>query len=498
MQTTKRRGPLIIFLAAVIASAIVSLSCSKPALQPNPPRANSPPPAALREGKPPIIFIPGILGSRLVNRVTGEPVWPDMKGDDIALPISSPSLAGNRDDLAPSGVLEEVRIIPFLPKVAIYGPLFKNLEVYGGYRRSDLNAPPPWGAANTFYVFAYDWRRDLVESARALGCAIDDLKRRMGRPDLRFDIVAHSMGGLVARYYAMYGGRDVLDDPCPRPDWSGARNLGRIVMIGAPNSGSMNALRVLLRGYSATDTPRRSGGILRKVKRGLDGARVGPGEIFTIPSIYQLLPGSQQARFFDEDLTPLPVEIYNVETWRYYGWSAAFDAEVRQREWNQLVKDLGPAAGRAESLRRHGERERFLRLALWRAAAFHNALAAPSPPPANLRFIFIGGDCIGTLDGAVILRDGLNGGPPRTIFRPSNFSSQTGLRRKVADLIFSPGDGIVTRHSFLSHSLNSRSAAPASLPSTPGGTVFFCESHNGLILDGEARNYLLIALLPRQ
>ena len=68
-----------------------------------------------------------------------------------------------------------------------------------------------------------------------------------------------------------------------------------------------------------------------------------------------------------------------------------------------------PDAARAESLRLSAERERYLIVVLRRAAAFHNAMMAECPPPANLRFSLIGGDCHPTLDGAIIL----NGAEPR-------------------------------------------------------------------------------------
>jgi len=507
LLTTMRRAPLIIFLAPGAASvivlaivsaivlAIVLVGRHKPALQPNLPQIHSPQTPARGEGKPPVIFIPGILGSRLVNRRTGKTVWPDLKGAraGLALPISAPVLAGNKDEIVATEVLEEARVNPLIPVVSIYGPLLKTLERNGGYRRGDFTAPPPAGDEDTLYVFPYDWRRDIVESARELGRMIEELKRRLGRPGLRFDIVAHSMGGLVARYYAMYGERDVLDGQGARPDWPGARNLGKIVMIGTPNAGSMNALRALLRGYSAPDAGKPSGGFLRKVERKLLFDRIGPGVVFTAPAVYQLLPSQRQTRFFDADLNPLPVELYEVETWRCYEWSAAFDGRIRRRELKRLVKDLGPAAAEAESLRLAAERERFLRLALRRAEAFHNALAAESPPPANLRFIFIGGDCIATLDGALIL----TGITRRTIFKSSDFPGEKWLRRKAAELIFNLGDGAVTSHSLLGHPLNVNPAAalPTAMRSTPVETAFFCESHSGLIADATAQNNLLMALL---
>ncbi|MGH9752523.1 MAG: lipase family alpha/beta hydrolase [Blastocatellia bacterium] len=496
--TTNRPAPTIVFPAAAIllaiASAVALTGCRNSALKPNLPQIYALP-AARREGKPPVIFIPGILGSRLVNRRTGETVWPDLRvdHDEIALPISSPVLTQNTDDLAATEIVEEVKLGPFIPETAIYGPLLNALERYGGYRRASFNAPPSGGDSDTLYPFAYDWRRDIVESARALSCAIEDLKRRLGRPDLRFDIVAHSMGGLVARYYAMYGERDVLDGHGACPDWSGSRNLNKVVMIGTPNAGSMNAFRVLLHGFSATAGARPSAGFWRRIKRKLPIARVGPRTTFTAPAVYQLFPPNGQARFFDADLKPLPVDLYDVETWRRFKWSVAFDEALRRHELERLIKRLGPDAARAESLRRLAERERFLRVVLRRAAAFHNALAVACPPPVSLRFFFIGGDCTPTLDGAIIL----NGGARRTIFNASNFPGETWSKRKAMELIFTPGDGTVTRHSLFGHTLNERPAVavPIAMRSTLVGTALLCDSHNGLSRDREMHNNLLTSLL---
>ncbi len=40
---------------------------------------------------------------------------------------------------------------------------------------------------------------------------IERLKTKLQRPDLKFNVVAHSMGGLIARYAAMYGDADLPD-----------------------------------------------------------------------------------------------------------------------------------------------------------------------------------------------------------------------------------------------------------------------------------------------
>jgi len=468
--------------------------CRRPGLQPNLPRIYSPPPAP-GSGKPPVIFIPGMLGSRLVNRRTGQVVWPDLRvdGDKIALPISSPILAQNIDEIVATEVVEEAKVSALIPEISVYGPLLEALERYGGYKRGSFDSPPPGGDCDTLYLFPYDWRRDVVESARALGSKIEELKRRLGRPDLRFDVVTHSMGGLVARYYAMYGGRDVLDAAVVCPDWSGALNLNRIVMIAAPNAGSMNALRVLLKGFSAMSFSGPFGAISRKLSRKLSLARVSPRVTFTIPAIYQLLPPRGQARFFNADLIPLPVDLYDVETWRRFNWSAAFDESSRRHEWVRMSVRLGPTAASAESLKRAAEREGFLRAVLRRSAAFHNALAVEAPPPPGLRFSFIGGDCIPTLDGAIII----DGASPRTIFSAAELPGEKLSRRKAAELISNPGDGTITRHSLFGRPPDAQPAVAVqtSMRSAYVGTSLFCDSHNGLSRDRTMQDNLLTALL---
>jgi pimeloyl-ACP methyl ester carboxylesterase len=414
---------------------------------------------------------------------------------NLALPISAPTLAEDRDDVVATDVLEDAHFSWIIPSVSVYGPLIKTLERNGGYRRGDFRSPPPGGDADTLYVFPYDWRRDIVESARALGEMIEGIKQKLGRPDLRFDIVAHSMGGLVARYYAMYGERDVLDDPVPCPDWAGSRNLGNVILMGAPNEGSMYALRALLRGYSILDNGKPHGGFARKIGRSVLVPRIGPREVFTVPAVYQLLPAQGNARFFDGALTPLSVDLYDVETWRYYEWSAAFDEDVRMPETHRLAQTLGPVDGNAVAMRLAAERECFLRLVLRRAAAFHCALMIESPPPPCMQFIFIGGDCLPTLDGAIILGNL----KPRVIFKPSEFPGEKGSGRAVMGLLYTPGDGTVTSHSFLGHPLNAQppGLVPVALRSTPAETRFFCSSHGGLISNRTVQNDLLMTLMSQ-
>ena len=150
---------------------------------------------AYAQGKNPVIIIPGLIGSELINGKTGEVVWfksQRAKDDDLRLPIS-PSISRNRDGLEPKDVLRTFKI-GILPKSDVYEGLAKALET-SGYAEGRWSNPPLNGYENTFYCFAYDWRLDNVANARKLIRDIQDLRRKLKKPDLKFDVIAHSMGG---------------------------------------------------------------------------------------------------------------------------------------------------------------------------------------------------------------------------------------------------------------------------------------------------------------
>src|SRR4029434_3130335 len=109
---------------------------------------------------------------------------------------------------------------------------------------------------------------------------IERLKDTLKRPDLRFNIVAHSMGGLIARYAAMYGNAYLPagDEPIP-PTWAGAVHISKIVMIGVPNEGSADAFATLIEGYSITEGLRRRVPLLNKLTA---------EDVVKTPSVFQL------------------------------------------------------------------------------------------------------------------------------------------------------------------------------------------------------------------
>ena len=276
-----------------------------------------------------MIVIPGILGTELINSKTGETVWPSaFRTEQEGLPIS-PDLAANRDDLVPGKILETVRLARVLPEIYVYRDLLEALRRYAGYRDGDWENPGANGHQDTFYLFPYDWRKDNVANARELVRRMDRLKGRLQRPDLKFNIVAHSMGGLIARYAAMYGDADLPEGDGPiQPTWAGAAHVSKIVMIGVPNEGSTDAFASLLEGYSVTEGLRRRVPLLNKLTA---------EDIVTTPSVFQLLPHRNAIKFLDENLQAIEIDLYDVEVWKRYGWSVIYSSpDFRRRHVRRL------------------------------------------------------------------------------------------------------------------------------------------------------------------
>src|SRR5438132_10148606 len=76
-------------------------------------------------GKNPVIIIPGITGSSLVNPRTGKTVWFNIrrdKTDDLRLPMTSTILSRDRDSLRVGDIIRKFAL-PVLPDVEVYQTL---------------------------------------------------------------------------------------------------------------------------------------------------------------------------------------------------------------------------------------------------------------------------------------------------------------------------------------------------------------------------------------
>ena len=432
-------------------------------------------------GKRPVIVIPGILGSELINTKTGVKVWPSaFRTTTEGLPIT-PDLTANRDDLVAGKIIETLKLSRVLPEVYVYRDLLEALRHYAGYREGDWENPGSDGGQDTFYVYSYDWRRNNVSNARELVRRIERLKGKLNRPDLKFNIVAHSMGGLIARYAAMYGDADLPEGETPiEPTWAGAKHISKIVMIGVPNEGSADAFATLLEGYSITEGLRRRVPLLNKLTAE-DAVRT--------PSVFQLLPHPAAVKFLDENLQPLELDLFDPAAWRKYGWSPIFSDEFRRKfaaEEEGKVSDH-PSKNKLEVL------EAYLAAMLYRARRFQQALDANSQDESQVMLLAIGGDCEETLSAPIILRDQKRN-RWLTLLHPVEYTTSAGMKiskRQVTEAMYAPGDGRVTRTSLLGQNLTAENRRQ----SIPLQAVFGCDLHGQLQRNKSLQDNALTAIV---
>lgn len=428
----------------------------------------------------PVILIPGILGSKLIDSAGGTVVWGAFSGGYadpgeaegarlIALPMAEGStLAELKDGVRPGGVLENLRVkflgLPFA--VDAYVNILTTLGI-GGYVDAALAEayPVDYGDDHfTCFQFDYDWRRDNVENARRLHRFIQEkrtyvqgeLERRFGMSDVdvKFDIVAHSMGGLVAHYYLRYGDQPLPDDGSdPIVTWAGARNVEKVVMIAPPNLGSVEALVQLTEGK----------------KFGLLQPRYEPALLGTMPSLYQLLPRSRHRTVTTMDSEA--VDLLDPALWVANGWGLA------DPDQDPVLAELLPQEAGAETRGRIARDH--LGKCLDRAARFQRALDSPAPAPDNLEFCLFAGDAEPTA--------------ARVVVDPA-----TG---KVTVTGRAPGDGTVLRTSVLADERPANAWSPHLVsPIDWHSVVFLFTDHLGLTRDPEFTDNLLYLLLeaPRK
>jgi hypothetical protein len=283
----------------------------------------------------------------------------------------------------------------------------------------------------------------------------------------------------------MYGGRDVLDEPTPRPDWAGAAHLNRLILVGSPNAGSFDAFRSILQGYSVTEANRPRLALFRGLHQRM---------IFTIPAVYQLLPRNVNALFFNERLERLPVDLYDVATWRQWQWSAAFDPDIQAADRAYFSKRSGPVSGARAAQQLAEQRAQYLARMLARAQRFERALDARGTPPEAMPLHLIGGDCEPTIAGAFLVTEN---GVPKTLFWPNKLLGNRKQRKEALDRIFQPGDGRVTRQSLFGLTLQPDASEPIlrAMKATPDQSLFNCDLHGDLPLNLIIQDNLITLLL---
>ena len=288
----------------------------------------------------PVIFIPGIKGSRLVL-VDGTKEIKELWGtssqvaflsdfDDLLIPFDSrmgpPGTAGESyprpEDYRPwDGRLQKRLTVEaqFLPHYRLgfsESWVFSKVDVYGKLREFLENpSQGDYRADGDLFFFSYDWRLDIRLAAIRLALELpiyrakymqymadrycethnlgrctpgndrfqkhwEDIKkdrRNAGffnrNGDVKFLVVGHSMGGLVARY--LIWGMEQQDD------------VARLILMATPNFGAIDALK----GFDHGEYPESLLTFLGK-KTGLSPYSETDTKpvLFSFASAFQLLP----------------------------------------------------------------------------------------------------------------------------------------------------------------------------------------------------------------
>jgi pimeloyl-ACP methyl ester carboxylesterase len=248
----------------------------------------------------PLVFVPGLLGSRLCRPgPEGEEtlVWgtSDALGQFPTLAVTQA-----RSDIVPCGLIREISFLGIFSQ-AMYGPFIDRLE-RKGYREGE-----------NLFVFDYDWRLSVFDNAKLLANFIDEAVPGTSS----IDIVGHSMGGLIARTYAINEG--------------GAPRIAHLISAGSPWRGSVQVLDLLQNGW----------GLATSFMGGLDSFR---RTAISFPSLFELMP-HYDGCCSTEESGSTAFDAASVDAWIGLHWAGIdknavpdlVDARVRQERLRTII-----------------------------------------------------------------------------------------------------------------------------------------------------------------
>lgn len=221
-----------------------------------------------------VVVIPGILGSTLRDR--SGTVWAPSAGSVLRAistlgrslkRLALPEGVGDdnpQDGVEPGRLMPDLHLVPGLWSVNIgYDVLLRMFRERFEVVEADTADPD---VIPNLIPFSYDWRLSNRYTARRLKQVVEPALERwrsQGGPfaEAKLVLVCHSMGGLVARWFLELEG--------------GAELTRKLITLGTPYRGSLNALDQLVNG----------------VRKGLGPFRVDLTELTrSLPSVHQLLP----------------------------------------------------------------------------------------------------------------------------------------------------------------------------------------------------------------
>lgn len=209
-----------------------------------------------------VVVVPGIGGS-VLQTTEGAARWDGHRRRFVAA-ATRPHRLGldTHPDLVPVGLMPDITLIgPFV--VPGYDGLVRKIRNHFDDVQVDVSLPgrEPNNRAD-LVLFPYDFRHSIRHAAERLA---SDVAARLGGEHSgarrrRVIVVAHSMGGLVARYWLGPLG--------------GAVDCAALITLGTPHRGAPKALSVLANGLKVG--PKRLAGLTEVLRQW--------------PSAYELLP----------------------------------------------------------------------------------------------------------------------------------------------------------------------------------------------------------------
>jgi len=209
----------------------------------------------------PVILIPGITGTYLLRDYGDKTeIWPNptkviLSIRDLFLKDLSLEIDGKENLERPIVIGDIIRGIPSLG-IHVFDRLISELIDNGGYVEGE-----------DLFVFPYDWRISTSQNAVLLKEKINKILLDTGYESV--NIIAHSMGGLIAKKYIANEGISKVD---------------QLIFLGTPQLGAPKAFKVLMfgdsMGYEKFSIPLLRPSIAKFISQNM-------------PSVYELLPSEK-------------------------------------------------------------------------------------------------------------------------------------------------------------------------------------------------------------
>jgi hypothetical protein len=176
------------------------------------------------------------------------------------------------------------------------------------------------------------------------------------------------MGGLISRYFLRFGSQDLPEDgSMPNLNWAGAKVIDRMILLGTPNAGYLDALLELLYGSPIQPYP--------------------PTVLGTLPSYYQMLPAPETQSIIYKG-NAQAVDIFNPELWIKMNWGLA---DTNKDEILQHI-----ITGVKSKKRRRKIALDHLEKCLYRAKNFIKAMSISAQAPKDILMHVVCGTSIKT------------------------------------------------------------------------------------------------------